>query len=88
MKLPRRKVLALAAGAAVSPAYIHAAGAETPRPLAERLADYAEALRYKNLDAAAVEQTKIHQRKSPAGVSIPGHVILTSRAGSCRTYTG
>jgi hypothetical protein len=55
MKLPRRKVLAMAGGAAVSPAYIHAAGAETPRPLAERLADYADTLRCENLDATTVE---------------------------------
>ena len=55
MKLPRRKVLALAAGAVVSPAYIHAAGAETARPLGERLADYADTLRYEDLDAVTVE---------------------------------
>jgi hypothetical protein len=45
MKLPRRKVLALAAGATMSPAYVRSVGAETARPLAERLADYADALR-------------------------------------------
>jgi len=58
MKLPRRKVLALAAGATMSPAYVRSVGAETARPLAERLADYADALRYEDLDASTVEQTK------------------------------
>ena len=62
MKLPHRKVLTLAAGAVVSPAYIHSAGAETGRPLSA------------NAD---------HRREFPSPVT-----FLTSRAGSCRTYTG
>jgi hypothetical protein len=52
MKLARRKVPALAARASVSAVHIHAAGAEAAR----RLADYADALRYEGIDAAAVEQ--------------------------------
>ena len=96
MKLPRRKVLALAAGAAVSPAYIHAAGAETGRPLAERLADYAEALRYENLDAATVEQTGSinanHLREFPSPVTLfspvgrvrAGHILADAGRGLAR----
>lgn len=60
MKLRRRKVLALAAGVAMAPVHIRGAGAETARPLAERLADYADALRYEQLDAATVERAKSH----------------------------
>jgi 2-methylcitrate dehydratase len=60
MKLIRRKVLALAAGAAALPAWGRTAGAQTARPLAERLADYADTLRYEDLDAATVERAKSH----------------------------
>jgi 2-methylcitrate dehydratase len=60
MKLIRRKVLALAAGAAALPAWGRTAGAQAARPLAERLADYADTLRYEDLDAATVERAKSH----------------------------
>src|SRR5262245_52926627 len=69
MKLPRREVLNLAAGAALLPAAPVAAaetshGQPSPqpgrRPLAERLAVYAEALRYDDLDAETVERVKTH----------------------------
>src|SRR5471030_1125928 len=58
MKLARRKVLALAAGAAALPASFSIARADTRAPLAERLADYALALKFEQLDAATIEQTK------------------------------
>ena len=58
MKLVRRKVLALAA--ATLPASSRTADAQTARPLAERLADYADMLRYEDLDAATVERAKSH----------------------------
>jgi len=57
MKLARRKVLALAAGAATLPVSFSIARADT-KPLAERLADYALALKFEKLDAATIEQTK------------------------------
>ena len=59
MKLARRKVLALAAGAAVMPAPF-IARAEPIRPLAERLAEYADTLSFQDLDAATVERVKSH----------------------------
>jgi 2-methylcitrate dehydratase len=55
--LRRRKLLALGAGAALVPTDL---GAQTARPLAERLADYAQALRYEDLDAATIERVKSH----------------------------
>src|SRR5471030_1510202 len=58
MKLARRKVLALAACAAALPASFGIARADTRAPLAERLADYALALKFERLDAATVEQAK------------------------------
>jgi 2-methylcitrate dehydratase len=63
MRLARRKLLRLAAGALVLPA-IHrgacAQGARAQAPLAERLADYAHRLRLDDLDAATVERVKAH----------------------------
>src|ERR1700690_1460871 len=70
MKLPRRAFLHLAAGAAALPvasgiAYpqSHPTGqpSEPPvRPLAERLAAYADGLRYDDIDAATIERVKTH----------------------------
>jgi 2-methylcitrate dehydratase len=68
MKLPRRKFLHLAAGAAALPVTPQIAkaqnsqtrptSAESVPPLAERLATYADRLRYDDLNAATVEQVK------------------------------
>jgi 2-methylcitrate dehydratase len=70
MKLPRRAFLGLAAGAAALPAasrlaYSQSRPAGQPsappvRPLAERLAAYADGLRYDDIDAATVERVKTH----------------------------
>src|SRR5580704_1808132 len=67
MKLPRRAFLHLAAGAAALPAASRLAysqsgptGQPSVRPLAERLAAYADGLRYDDLDAATVERVKTH----------------------------
>ena len=69
MKLARRAVLRLAAGAAALPAASRIAGAQdrpqqpsqpSIRPLAERLAAYADRLRYEDIDAATVERVKTH----------------------------
>src|SRR5450432_819715 len=70
MKLPRRRLLQLAAAAAAFPATSRFANAQTPaarplpepatRPLAERLAAYAHGLRYDDLDAATIERVKSH----------------------------
>jgi 2-methylcitrate dehydratase len=70
MKLPRRTFLRLAAGAAALPiasrvAYPQNNPAGRPpeppvRPLAERLARYADGLRYDDLDAATIERVKTH----------------------------
>jgi 2-methylcitrate dehydratase len=67
MKLPRRAFLQLAAGAAALPAASRNAypqrqpAAQPPlRPLAERLAAYADGLRYDDLDAATIERVKTH----------------------------
>ncbi len=66
MKLPRRAFLQLAAGAAALPAasgfaYAQGGPADSPvRPLAERLADYTDGLRYEHLDAATIERVKTH----------------------------
>ena len=57
MKLARRTLMTLA-GAAALPASFSIARADTKAPLAERLADYALALKFERLDAATVEQTK------------------------------
>jgi 2-methylcitrate dehydratase len=67
MDHPRRQFLLMAASAAALPAAARMAGAQslpTPpqptRPLAERLAAYANSLRYEDLDAATVEGVKTH----------------------------
>src|SRR6202140_369834 len=71
MKLPRRAFLHWAAGAAVLPVASGIAGAQdhparpaaaeqAVRPLAERLAAYADGLSYGDLDAATVERVKTH----------------------------
>jgi len=68
MKLPRRRFLHLAAGAAALPIASRLAKAENrptqpaseprERPLAERLAAYARDLRYEDFDAATIERVK------------------------------
>ncbi|MGA2993885.1 MmgE/PrpD family protein [Bradyrhizobium sp.] len=67
MKLARRAVLRLAAGAAALPAASWAADAQdhpkpaqSVAPLAERLAVYADRLRYEDIDAATIERVKTH----------------------------
>src|SRR3984885_3491496 len=70
MKLPRRGFLHLAAGAAALPAVSRIAGAQSHlvapssqppiRPLAERLAAYADGLSYDDIDEATVERVKTH----------------------------
>jgi 2-methylcitrate dehydratase len=69
MTLPRRKFLLAAMAAGALPAASRLGFAQTPpqpaaekraRPLAERLADYADRLRYDDLDAATVERVKAH----------------------------
>src|SRR5580693_818439 len=70
MELPRRAFLHLAAGAAALPLTSRIADAqdhpmqppsEQPvRPLAERLAAYADGLRYDDLDAETIERVKTH----------------------------
>jgi 2-methylcitrate dehydratase len=69
MKLARRAVLRLAAGAAALPAARMAAAQDRPKqpplgqsvaPLAARLAGYADRLRYEDIDAATIERVKTH----------------------------
>jgi 2-methylcitrate dehydratase len=70
MKLPRRSFLHLAAGAATLPVASRIAvaqnqstqppSAQPVRPLAERLAAYADGLRYEDIDAATIERVKTH----------------------------
>jgi 2-methylcitrate dehydratase len=70
MKIPRRRFLRLAAGAAALPAIptiastvVRAQPAQAKQatpPLAERLAGYADRLRYDDIDAATVERVKSH----------------------------
>ena len=67
MKLPRRAFLQLAAGAVPAGSRIASAQDHPPqppsrpvRPLAERLAAYADGLRYDDLDAATIERVKTH----------------------------
>src|SRR6202166_334256 len=70
MELPRRAFLHLAASAAALPLTSRIAGAqdhpiqppsEQPvRPLAERLAAYADGLRYEDIEAATIERVKTH----------------------------
>jgi 2-methylcitrate dehydratase len=67
MTLPRRKFLSLAVSAGALPAFPRFAAAEDAakqpaakpaRPLAERLAAYADGLRYDDLDPATIERVK------------------------------
>jgi 2-methylcitrate dehydratase len=58
MKLSRRQFLPLASSVVALPALSRFSWAQTTRPLAERLANYAHRLRYDDLDAATVEQVK------------------------------
>src|ERR1700680_1524885 len=70
MKLPRRAFLQLAAGAVALPVASRIASAQDHptqrpsdqpvRPLAERLAAYADGLRYDDIDAATIERVKTH----------------------------
>src|SRR5262245_50829915 len=69
MTLPRRTFLRLSAGAATlpfTPRLFAAQKSPTPAsatgevPLASRLADYAQALRYEDLDEATIERVKTH----------------------------
>src|SRR3984957_4736874 len=70
MKLPRRAFLHLVTSAAALPLASRIAGAQTQavqprtvqpvRPLAERLAAYADGLRNDDLDAATIERVKTH----------------------------
>jgi 2-methylcitrate dehydratase len=69
MKLARRAVLRLAAGAAALPAASRLADAQdhskpppaqSVAPLAERLAAYADRLRFEDIDAATIERVKTH----------------------------
>src|SRR5215475_8871667 len=56
MTLARRKFLSLSAAAVALPAVHRAAWAQTP--LAERLAAYADRLRFEDIDAATIEQVR------------------------------
>ncbi|MBV8393856.1 MAG: MmgE/PrpD family protein [Alphaproteobacteria bacterium] len=56
MALNRRRTLALTAAVLATPSLVRA----EQKSLAERLADYADALRYEDLDAATVERVKSH----------------------------
>jgi len=62
MTIPRRRLLQLGAGAAALPIFRAAAADKTSQPpggsLAERLAAYATALRYEDIDAATLERVK------------------------------
>ena len=70
MKLARRAVLRLAAGAAALPAASRLAdaqdhskqssSAQSVAPLAERLAAYTDCLRFEDIDAATIERVKTH----------------------------
>ena len=60
MKLARRKFLHLATSAALLPAVGRTAWAQSTRPLAERLADYAYRLRFEDIDGATIERLKAH----------------------------
>src|ERR1700735_2284536 len=72
MKIPRRRFLRLAAGAAALPAIptiattvvraqpAPARAKQATPPLAEKLAGYADRLRYDDIDAATIERVKSH----------------------------
>src|SRR5262249_61404329 len=67
MKLARRRILQMAASAAVLPGIAAGASAEAHRPLAERLADYAHRLSLDDVDAVTVERVKAHVIDSIGG---------------------
>ena len=56
MKRPRRKFLHLAGGAPVSALFSRSSCAQGAGPLAERLAGYADRLRYGDLDTAILDK--------------------------------
>src|SRR6266487_6154383 len=58
-KISRRSIVAGIAALSVR-GFAHKVRAAETRPLAERLATYAAALRYEDLDAATVERLKSH----------------------------
>ena len=59
--IPRRRVLAGMAALGLAGPAARAAGPEAPaHPLAERLAAYADGLRYADIDAATIETVKCH----------------------------
>jgi 2-methylcitrate dehydratase len=60
MTLARRKFLQLSSSATLLAAGGRTAWAETTRPLAERLSDYADRIKFADLDAATVERVKSH----------------------------
>src|SRR5262249_6235132 len=60
MKLARRRILQMAASAAVLPGIAAGASAEAHRPLAERPAGYAHRLSFDDVDAVTVERVKAH----------------------------
>jgi 2-methylcitrate dehydratase len=60
MKLARRNFLHLATGATLLAATARTAWAEAVRPLADRLADYADRISFSDLDAATLERVKSH----------------------------
>jgi 2-methylcitrate dehydratase len=63
MQIGRREFLeflGFAAGAGLLAAAPRAGFAQAAHPLAERLADYADHLRYDDLDAATIERVKVH----------------------------
>lgn len=60
MKPARRRFLHLAASAAALPALSGATQAQPVRPLAERLADYADRLRFEDVDQETIERVKAH----------------------------
>src|SRR6516164_394656 len=59
MRLRRRNFLRLAASSATLPVLSRFSWSQDARPLAERLADYANGLRFDSLDAATIEQVKV-----------------------------
>ena len=60
MTLARRKFLQLSTGAALLAAPGRTASAQAVRPLADRLADYADRISFADLDASSVERIKSH----------------------------
>jgi 2-methylcitrate dehydratase len=60
MTLARRRFLQLSAGAALLAAPGRTASAQAARPLADRLADYADRIGFSDLDAATIERVKSH----------------------------